>query len=116
MKAFYFALAAVLGLMGLGAAIAVVNPSYDSRFYWFADATSESSWTKFCAHSRTFSVGGMLVWVSDQKVPDSECEEGAIITQPVAELTAECPDGNDCDPDGRFMKLMWDLQQKTAPE
>lgn len=104
--------------MGLFFLYGFVNPIYRTELWWFARATSDQSWEKFCGEVKLLTVGkqGHTLWYEENEVPQAECEQGAaIVSQPVREMEKECPIGADftaeCDPNGRFMKLMWQIEQ-----
>ena len=113
---FLFSLLGIAGVMGLIWAIAFATPRHQTGFYLVARATSPASWEEFCVKVSVFSLRSVVVWADEEMATMSDCEQGpTIITQPVRELRKECPSGENCAPDGRFMQLGWDYEQKTAP-
>lgn len=114
-------LGSVFGLLGLFILFLLydlASPVYRVELWWFARATSEQSWEKFCSEVKYLTVGkqGYPLWYQENEVSQTQCEQGnAIISQPVREMEKECFNLAECDPNGRFMQLMWQIEQKKPP-
>jgi len=112
MKLFYWSAGGLLGLLGLVWVVALIQPRYESHLWWFAVATSESSWMKYCGETQHLLIGeqGYPFIYRGLVVPRAECGKDAIVSQPVELLNEECPltghVATNCDSD-RILSVMW---------
>lgn len=123
MKPFYWTAGGIFALIVAIFLIDVAKVRYQEDLFWFAHATSESSWVKYCGKTKALLIANSSVWYSEQPQPPEVCEQGnAFVTQPVKYISAECPitagyEATGCDPNGIRMQTSWRIsqQQKSGP-